>query len=153
MKIITLCGSTKFKSVFEREMARLTLEANIVLSVGLFGHETGMDMNSDTKRMLDKMHFKKIDLADEIFVINPGGYIGLSTCDEIYYAIATGKKIKFLVDCFCMDEEDSCPICKLISEIEMSKPCEHKNIQTHSEYWQCKDCGSRKDRYTGCDWS
>lgn len=104
MKIITLCGSTKFKKEFEKAMADLTLAGNIVLSVGMFGHETGMDMNSDTKRMLDRMHFKKIDMADEIFVVNPGGYIGLSTCDEIYYAVATYKPVRFLIDCFCMDE-------------------------------------------------
>lgn len=97
MKIITLCGSTKFKKEFEIEQARLTLEGNIVLSVGMFGHEVNLDMNGDTKRMLDKLHFKKIDMSDEVFVINPGGYIGLSTCDEIYYAEAVGVPIKFLV--------------------------------------------------------
>jgi len=117
MKVITLCGSTKFKSVFERESARLTLEGNIVISVGMFGHKIGMDMNSDTKRMLDRLHFRKIDLADEIFVINPAGYIGLSTCDEIHYAMVNDKKIKFLVDCACMDESDICPLCKLQQQI------------------------------------
>jgi hypothetical protein len=37
-KIITLCGSTKFKDEFIAEQKRLTLEGNIVISVGLFGH-------------------------------------------------------------------------------------------------------------------
>lgn len=101
MKVITLCGSTKFRKHFERVMARLTLEGNIVISVGLYGHEFGMDMNSEQKRMLDKMHFQKIDMADEVFVINPGGYIGLSTCDEIHYAMATGKTVKYHIEPHC----------------------------------------------------
>jgi hypothetical protein len=96
-KTITLCGSTKFRKEFEKAMADLTLQGNIVISVGLFGHETGLDMNSCTKKMLDKLHFQKIDLSDEIYVINPNGYIGLSTCDEIHYAIAHNKKVNYLV--------------------------------------------------------
>jgi len=104
MKVITLCGSTKFKKEFLRVQAEETLIGNIVISVGLFGHETGLDMNSETKRMLDKMHFQKIDLADEIFVINPGGYVGLSTCDEIYYAIASRKKVNWLETPECWED-------------------------------------------------
>ena len=46
--------------------------------------------------MLDEMHLAKIDMADEIFVINPGGYIGSSTKREIAYASAKGKKINSL---------------------------------------------------------
>ena len=100
-KIITLCGSTKFRKDFELVSKELTLKGNIVISVGLFGHESGLNMNSDTKRMLDKLHFKKIDISDAIFVINPNRYIGLSTCDEIYYAMANKKKVYYLVDPNC----------------------------------------------------
>ena len=46
--------------------------------------------------MLDDMHLRKIDLADEIFVINVGGYIGESTRREIAYAEKIGKKINYL---------------------------------------------------------
>ena len=49
-----------------------------------------------TKEMLDDMHLRKIDLADEIFVINFGGYIGESTRSEIAYAEKTGKKVRYL---------------------------------------------------------
>ena len=48
--------------------------------------------------MLDDMHKRKIDMADEIFVINVGGYIGSSTRSEIEYAQATGKKVNYLED-------------------------------------------------------
>jgi len=97
-KIITLCGSTKFKDEFIAEQKRLTLEGNIVISVGLFGHSGDEDVWLErTKMMLDDMHKRKIDLADEIFVINVGGYIGLSTKGEIEYALKTGKTVRYMV--------------------------------------------------------
>jgi hypothetical protein len=97
-KIITLCGSTKFKDEFTAEQKRLTLEGNIVISVGLFGHSGDDEVwSEDTKIMLDDMHKRKIDLADEIFVINVGGYIGSSTRSEIEYALKNGKIVKYLV--------------------------------------------------------
>ena len=85
---------------------RLTLEGSIVISVGLFGHSgdqevwDGMDEGTltKTKEMLDDMHKRKIDMADEIFVINVGGYIGDSTRSEIDYAIEHGKKVRYLED-------------------------------------------------------
>ena len=48
--------------------------------------------------MLDDMHKRKIDMADEIFVINVGGYIGDSTQSEIEYAIEHGKTVRYLVE-------------------------------------------------------
>lgn len=96
-KVITLCGSTKFKDEFINEQKRLTLEGNIVISVGLFGHSGDDEVwTENTKEMLDDMHKRKIDMADEIFVINKGGYIGTSTKSEIDYALATGKKVNFM---------------------------------------------------------
>ena len=103
-KVITLCGSTKFKDEFLRVQKELTLKGNIVISVGLFGHSGDNEVweNMDegtltkTKEMLDDMHKRKIDMADEIFVINVNGYIGESTKSEIEYAISTGKKVNYL---------------------------------------------------------
>lgn len=103
-KVITLCGSTKFKDEYLKAQKNLTLEGNIVISVGLFGHagdtEVWEGMSEDTltktKLMLDDMHKRKIDMADEIFVINVNGYIGESTKSEIEYARSTGKEIKYL---------------------------------------------------------
>jgi hypothetical protein len=103
-KVITLCGSTRFRDEFMEAQKRLTLEGNIVISVGLFGHSGDNEVweNMDegtltkTKEMLDDMHKRKIDMADEIFVINVGGYIGSSTRSEIKYAEATGKPVRYL---------------------------------------------------------
>jgi hypothetical protein len=97
-KIITLCGSTRFKDEFLEAQKRLTLEGNIVISVGLFGHSGDEEVWSENiKPMLDDMHLRKIDLADEIFVINPGAYIGASTRREIEYSKRTSKEVRFLV--------------------------------------------------------
>ncbi|MGE5355324.1 MAG: hypothetical protein ACM3PT_03730 [Deltaproteobacteria bacterium] len=95
-KIITLCGSTRFKDQFIEQQRKLTLEGNIVISVGMFGHADSEPMTDEIKTMLDDMHFRKIDLADEIFVINVGGYVGYSTGREIEYAKSSGKKISYL---------------------------------------------------------
>ena len=103
-RVITLCGSTRFKDEFMEAQKRLTLEGNIVISVGLFGHAGDAEVweNMDegtltkTKEMLDDMHKRKIDMADEIFVINVGGYIGTSTRSEIEYAKMTGKTVRYL---------------------------------------------------------
>jgi hypothetical protein len=96
-RIITLCGSTKFKDEFIEEQKRLTLEGNIVISVGLYGHSGDNEVwSQETKEMLDDMHKRKIDLSDEIFVINVGGYIGTSTRSEIEYAIMTKKQVRYL---------------------------------------------------------
>lgn len=102
--VITLCGSTRFKDEFMEAQKRLTLEGNIVISVGLFGHAGDAEVweNMDegtltkTKEMLDDMHKRKIDMADEIYVINVGGYIGSSTRSEIEYAKVTGKTVRYL---------------------------------------------------------
>ena len=102
--VITLCGSIKFKNEFMKVQEELTLDGNIVISVGLFGHSGDNEVweNMDegtltrTKEMLDDMHKAKIDMADEIFVINVGGYIGDSTRSEIQYAKMNGKKVNYL---------------------------------------------------------
>lgn len=95
--VITLCGSTRFKEQFIAEQKRLTLEGNIVISVGLFGHSGDDEVWTEgTKEMLDDMHKRKIDMADGIFVINVGGYIGSSTASEIAYAKEHGKTVQYL---------------------------------------------------------
>ena len=98
-KVITLCGSTRFKDAFMQAQKKLTLEGNIVISVGLFGHSGDSEVWTEgTKEMWDDMHKRKIDMADEIFVINVGGYIGSSTRSEIVYALSTGKIVRYLED-------------------------------------------------------
>lgn len=70
-KIVTLCGSTRFKAEFEEEMKKLTLKGVIVLTVGMFGHVEGLDMDGSVKKMLDELHLRKIDMSEEVRVVNP----------------------------------------------------------------------------------
>lgn len=96
-KVITLCGSTRFKEDFERVNRELTLAGNIVISVGCFGH-SGDVFSDEQKIILDDIHKRKIDMADAIYVINKNGYIGSSTRSEIQYALRTGKQIIYMED-------------------------------------------------------
>jgi hypothetical protein len=96
-KVITLCGSTRFKDEFIATQKRLSLEGCIVISVGLFGHSGDEEVSRPgVKEMLDDMHLRKIDMADDVMVINPGGYIGQSTRREIEYAKSVGKPVNYL---------------------------------------------------------
>ena len=96
-KVVTLCGSTRFKEEFFKAQKELTLQGCIVISVGLFGHSGDDEVWTEgTKEMLDDMHKRKIDMADEIFVINVGGYIGQSTRSEIEYAEKNGIAVRYL---------------------------------------------------------
>lgn len=102
-EIVVLCGSTRFYDEFQEANYRLTMEGKIVLSVGFYphnqakhGHGEGVGHDSKEKKMLDELHMRKIDLANQVFVINVGGYIGESTAREIAYAQRMGKPISYL---------------------------------------------------------
>jgi len=103
--IVVLCGSTRFYEQFQQANFEETMKGNIVLTVGFYPHADfsktphGEDVGVtvDQKRMLDELHLRKIDLADEVFVLNVGGYIGDSTGNEIDYAMNQGKPIRYLV--------------------------------------------------------
>ncbi len=69
-RVVCLCGSTRFKSAFVDAQRRETLAGRIYLSVGLFGHLEGLDMGGEVKAMLDELHLAKIDLADEVLVLD-----------------------------------------------------------------------------------
>jgi hypothetical protein len=94
--IVCLCGSTKFRKAFETANLEETLAGRIVLSVGCFMHHDGVAITSEQKAGLDDLHKRKIDLADEVLILNVGGYIGTSTRSELEYAKAQGKAVRFL---------------------------------------------------------
>lgn len=98
--IVCLCGSTRFMDTFAEVARNETLAGKIVLTVSdIITYNGATDpqrANPEQKDMLDELHLRKIDLADEIFVLNVEGYIGDSTNREIAYAEKTGKVIKYL---------------------------------------------------------
>lgn len=95
LKIVTLCGSTKFNFLFMEFNARFTLLDYIVLSCGMFGG-TGISLSYEEKRKLDILHKRKISMSTEIYVIDPFRYIGESTKSEIEYAIDNKVKANYL---------------------------------------------------------
>lgn len=99
-KIVCLCGSTRFKAAYLSANFDETMKGNIVLSVGFYANADNIRITEKQKIALDKLHFEKIKLADEILVLNVGGYIGYSTGNEIIFARRRNKVIKYL-------EEDS----------------------------------------------
>ena len=95
-KVITLCGSTKFKDEFIKAQKELTLKGYIVISPCLFAQSGDKEaLNDDIREMLDDMHKRKIDMSDAIMVIDVGDYIGESTKKEIEYAKSQGKFVYF----------------------------------------------------------
>lgn len=99
-RIVVLCGSTRFVDTFNEWRQRLTYEGKIVLSIEIVTtqarDEDPQHANPYLKGMLDRLHLRKIDLADEVMVLNVGGYVGESTRAEIAYAEAQGRPIRYL---------------------------------------------------------
>jgi len=100
--IVCLCGSTRFKEAFDEATYQETMGGKIVLSVGFFMHASGnlhgqdVGATPEQKIALDELHKRKIDLADEVFVLNVDRYIGESTRSEIDYAAKVGKPVRYL---------------------------------------------------------
>ena len=99
-KVVCLCRSPRYNYHLKKKNFELTLEGVIVLSIGCDTHsDVYLKITDEQKIGLDELHFRKIDMADEIFVINVDGYIGVSTGNEIEYARKIGKPIVFLEPC------------------------------------------------------
>jgi hypothetical protein len=90
-EIVCICGSTRFVDEMSEANRELTFAGVIVVAPG----EPDELITNEQKTALDALHLRKIDLADRVLVVDPGGYIGESTSREIAYAHATGKPISF----------------------------------------------------------
>jgi hypothetical protein len=99
-KIVVLCGSTRYWEQFQEANLYETAAGRIVLAPGcnlkqlhaLWADPAQADR---LKQVLDDLHLRKIDLADDVLVVNPGGYVGESTRREIDYARGLGKPIRY----------------------------------------------------------
>ena len=100
-RVITLCGSTKFEAEFAEVNQRLTMAGHVVISLGMFSLPDLPDYDwtadcSALKARLGAVHFQKIRMADEVYIVDPGGYLGESTRREIAYAQSLGKPVRYL---------------------------------------------------------
>lgn len=135
-KIITLCGNSRFKEEFLKVQKKLTLEGNIVISVESFEYSSDTEVlrNVDegtlikTKDMLDDMHKRKIDMADEIYVVDVDGDIDESTKSEIKYAKKIGREIQY----FSNDASFKNISCKKF-DFQKLTPTVHADMETYAE--------------------
>ena len=146
--IVCLCGSTRFRTQFTDENRRLTLAGKIVLSVGFFrgDHEIG----DEEKSRLDELHLRKIDLADEVRVINAGKYVGDSTRREIEYALNRGKLVTWFEGPW--GTQAVCEACSYVGYAAIGQPRAHlefrrlgwKSVPRRKDgtggYVLCPDC-------------
>lgn len=99
-RIVCLCGSTRFMDQFHEQNRILTEQGVIVLSVGLVNtssvYSRSESLTPEMKAKVDQLHLRKIELADEVLVLNVGGYVGESTKNEIAHATKLGKPIRYL---------------------------------------------------------
>ena len=107
--IVCLCGSTRFMEAFFDAGWRATLAGKIVLSVGVCKHADadgahGAEaLGQDVADRLDELHLRKIDLANEVLILNVGDYVGESTMRELQYARKQGKPVFWLEDSCWME--------------------------------------------------
>ena len=90
-EIVCICGSAKFITEMRAANRDLTFSGAIVVAPS----EADESPTPEQKAVLDALHLRKIDLADRVLIVNPGGYIGDSTRREITYAQEAGKPITF----------------------------------------------------------
>jgi len=101
-KIVTLCGSTRFPHAYEVATLQWTIRGYVVLSAGAtVKKDTYLEavtggISPAQKEMLDELHLRKIDMSDEIVVLNVDGYVGDSVREEIIYALVERKGINWL---------------------------------------------------------
>lgn len=104
--VTTLCGSSRFSDLHMQVMMSLTLQGRVVIPMGCYGHadfpvgarfltSDGDEMTPEKQR-LDELHFRKIEMSDGIYVVNPGDYVGSSTTREIKHALNLGKDVEFM---------------------------------------------------------
>lgn len=101
--VVCLCGSTRFTKEYAYWQNKLTIDGEIVLTVGCTTHsddELFQSMNPKGRRLLkarlDVLHLFKIQMCDYVLILNPEGYIGESTEREIEYAKVPGKEVRYL---------------------------------------------------------
>ena len=97
-EIVCICGSTRFADELLAANRDLTFSGAIVVAPGAVtrpGDRRDDSITTEQKAALDALHLRKIDLADRVLVVNPGGYVGESTSREIAYARSTGKPVSF----------------------------------------------------------
>lgn len=141
--IVCLCGSTRFGKEFEQANLQETLRGKIVLTIGCSMRsdaELFKDLTPEAiqrvKSDLDELHKRKIDLADEVLILNKDGYVGESTLGELIYARARYKCIRWLEPNLALSLEHTGRPRKS-SQLEILKAQAHRGIW-RAVFWAIK---------------
>ncbi len=94
--VVCLCGPDRFKSEMLTALRAFTLLGHVVVMPGIFESSDGGFINQDTRKNLDELHLKKIDMADIVYIVNPKGFMNATMKREIEYAESLGKQIRYL---------------------------------------------------------
>lgn len=94
-EIVCICCPTRFVDEMHAANRDLNFAGVIIVAPGVFSPAEDQMIIKEQKSALDALHLRKIDLADPVLVVNPGGYIGELTSREIAYARASGKPVSF----------------------------------------------------------
>ncbi len=98
VKTVCLCGSSKFRHEFHEAALRETLAGNVVLSQDFFNQKQAKKLSLSDRRLLVDVHLRKIEMADEILVVNVDFYIGDATQAEIAHAKSLGKTVRYVAE-------------------------------------------------------
>lgn len=92
IKVITICGSMRYSKEMMKIAEELELKEGYAVIQCVYNVD-GQKYEGIDASILDKIHRKKIDISDAIYVVNINGYIGESTRKEIEYANNNGKEV------------------------------------------------------------
>lgn len=95
-RIVAIIGSSRFKAAHLGIAQKVTLQGKIPLIAGFFHHVDCVPLTDDQKGMIDQLMLHKINMADEVFVVNVNGYIGKTTRQGIEHARQSDKPITFM---------------------------------------------------------
>ncbi|MFI5808371.1 hypothetical protein [Streptomyces sp. NPDC051561] len=147
-RIVALCGSTRFWAELQEAVTRETAAGKITLAPGCNMKQPHLLWDDarkaeDLKARLDTLHRHKIDLADEVLIVAPGGYIGESTRSEIQYAQQLGRPIRYSIEAAPSDPDSAvlAEALALVRDLHQPEPCHldhHGYCQEHG--WTDTDC-------------
>lgn len=95
-KIICLCGSNRFEEAFKKANKEESAKGHIVVTIANLNSSGYLNVQITDKKEADQLQLDKVELADEILVLNVGGHIGSFTKKSIQHAIKHNKIIRYL---------------------------------------------------------
>lgn len=94
-EVVCLCGSVRFAAELRAATRELSLAGVVVLAPSVLPGDDDAPLSAEQVTTLRELHLRKIELADRVLVVNPGGYVGETTSREISHARASGIPVTF----------------------------------------------------------